>query len=202
MVRSPQLKLPANYTFPLMHGLAPRHRFHHCAQRYPVPHFADLFTLQTSPRCSSSSFFGVLCHVAPSGWIVGRTLQTRHRRHCRNGTWPAPLPAGLSHHLYPSSYSPLRRWQRSGAASGRHQPMSARWANLRRGLTPHLCGFFNSTATTIAPKLGAAFIFIAAGVNSLRNLPNPSECLTSFWLSALSQWPPVAFVHLPDVTNE
>ena len=28
----------------------------------------------------------------------------------------------------------------------------------------NLCGFLNSFATTIAPKIGAAFIFIAAGV--------------------------------------
>ena len=66
----------------------------------------------------------------------------------------------------------------------------------------NLCGFFNSTATTIAPKLGATFIFIAVGATTAQlarsvRMPYLILAICVFAMAML-----VAFVRLPDVIEK
>ncbi len=66
----------------------------------------------------------------------------------------------------------------------------------------NLAGFFNSSATTIAPKLGATFIFIAVGATTAQlarsvRMPYLVLAICTFAMATL-----VAFVHLPDVIEQ
>jgi MFS transporter, FHS family, L-fucose permease len=66
----------------------------------------------------------------------------------------------------------------------------------------NLCGGLNSLATTIAPKLGAAFIFIAAGATAAelaRSVRVPYVILAAFtFLVAIVTY----FVHLPELIEK
>ncbi len=66
----------------------------------------------------------------------------------------------------------------------------------------NLCGGLNSLATTIAPKLGAAFIFIAAGATTAelaRSVRAPYVILAAFtFLVAIVTY----FVHLPELIEK
>jgi FHS family L-fucose permease-like MFS transporter len=66
----------------------------------------------------------------------------------------------------------------------------------------NLCGGLNSLATTIAPKVGAAFIFIAAGATAAelaRSVRVPYVILASFtFLVAIVTY----FVHLPELIEK
>ncbi len=66
----------------------------------------------------------------------------------------------------------------------------------------NLCGGLNSLATTIAPKVGAAFIFIAAGATAAelaRSVRTPYVILASFtFLVAIVTY----FVHLPELIEK
>lgn len=66
----------------------------------------------------------------------------------------------------------------------------------------NLCGFLNSLATTIAPKVGAAFIFIAAGATAAElahsvRTPYVVLAVFTFLLAAVTR-----FVHLPEVIEK
>jgi FHS family L-fucose permease-like MFS transporter len=66
----------------------------------------------------------------------------------------------------------------------------------------NLCGFLNSLATTIAPKVGAAFIFIAAGATAAelaRSVRVPYVCLAVFTLLLAVV---TYFVELPEVIEK
>jgi FHS family L-fucose permease-like MFS transporter len=66
----------------------------------------------------------------------------------------------------------------------------------------NLCGGLNSLATTIAPKIGAIFIFIAAGATTAelaRSVRGPYVILAAFtFLVAIVTY----FVHLPDLIEK
>src|SRR6202011_4196449 len=66
----------------------------------------------------------------------------------------------------------------------------------------NLAGFFNSLATTIAPKVGAAFIFIAAGASTAQlarsvRMPYALLATCAFAMAIIT-----AFVQLPDVIEQ
>jgi FHS family L-fucose permease-like MFS transporter len=66
----------------------------------------------------------------------------------------------------------------------------------------NLCGFLNSLATTIAPKVGAVFIFIAAGATAAElahsvRTPYVLLAVFTFLLAAVTR-----FVHLPEVIEK
>jgi MFS transporter, FHS family, L-fucose permease len=66
----------------------------------------------------------------------------------------------------------------------------------------NLCGFLNSLATTIAPKVGAALIFIAAGATAAelaRSVRAPYVCLAVFTLLLAGV---TFFVELPEVIEK
>src|ERR1700731_323988 len=170
-----------------------------------VPHFKDLFHLtNVTALLVQFCFFGAYFVMSlPSGWIVGRIGYKR-------GIVVALSVMGLGLLLFlPASviiFYPLFLFALFVVGSG--------LALLQVAINPYLgalgppetaasrinlAGFFNSTATTIAPKLGAVFIFIAAGATTVqlaRSVRTPYLLLAvcAFAMATL-----VAFVHLPDV---
>jgi MFS transporter, FHS family, L-fucose permease len=170
-----------------------------------VPHFKDLFHLtNVTALLVQFCFFGAYFVMSlPSGWIVGRIGYKR-------GIVVALSIMGLGLLLFlPASviiFYPLFLFALFVVGSG--------LALLQVAINPYvgalgkpetaasrlnLCGFFNSTATTIAPKLGAAFIFIAAGASAAQlarsvRMPYFLLAVCAFAMATL-----VAFVHLPDV---
>src|SRR5271169_6117705 len=137
-----------------------------------IPHFKDLFHLTNFlALLVQFCFFGAYFVMSlPSGWIVGRIGYKR-------GIVVALSVMGLGLLLFlPASvivFYPLFLFALFVVGSG--------LALLQVAINPYvgalgspetassrlnLCGFFNSSATTIAPKLGAAFIFIAAGATA------------------------------------
>jgi FHS family L-fucose permease-like MFS transporter len=137
-----------------------------------VPHFKDLFHLtNTLALLVQFCFFGAYFIMSlPCGWIVGRI-----------GYKPSiiaalcTMAAGLFLFV-PASIAisyPLFLFALFVVGSG--------LALLQVAINPYvsvlgppdtgawrinLCGIFNSTATTIAPRVGAIFIFIAAGATT------------------------------------
>jgi FHS family L-fucose permease-like MFS transporter len=123
-----------------------------------VPHFKDLFHLtQTLALLVQFCFFGAYFVMSmPSGFIVGRI-----------GYKPSMIPASIL-----ISY-PMFLFALFIVGSG--------FALLQVAINPYvsvlgpaergpwrinICGIFNSSATTVAPKVGAFFIFIAAGATT------------------------------------
>src|SRR5260370_11082189 len=170
-----------------------------------VPHFKDLFHLSNKGAllvqfCFFTAYFVM---SLPSGWIIGRIGY-------KKGIVLALAVMGLGLLLFlPASviiFYPLFLFALFVVGSG--------LALLQVAINPYvgalgmpetaasrinLCGFFNSSATTIAPKLGAVFIFIAAGATTVqlaRSVRTPYLILAvcAFAMATL-----VAFVHLPDV---
>src|ERR1700716_3230504 len=137
-----------------------------------VQHFKDLFNLSNKGAllvqfCFFTAYFVM---SLPSGWIVGKIGS-------KAGIVVALAVMGLGLLLFlPASmiiFYPLFLFALFVVGSG--------LALLQVAINPYvgalgppetaasrlnLCGFFNSLATTIAPKLGAAFIFIAAGATA------------------------------------
>jgi MFS transporter, FHS family, L-fucose permease len=170
-----------------------------------VPHFKDLFHLaNVTALLVQFCFFGAYFVMSlPSGWIVGRIGYQR-------GIVVSLSVVGIGLLLFlPASviiFYPLFLFALFVVGSG--------LALLQVAVNPYvgalgspetaasrlnLCGFFNSTATTIAPKLGAAFIFIAAGATAAQlahsvRMPYAILAICSFAMAAI-----VAIVHLPDV---
>jgi FHS family L-fucose permease-like MFS transporter len=175
-----------------------------------VPHFKDLFHLtNTLALLVQFCFFGAYFVMSlPSGWIVGRIGY-------KPGIVAALSTMGLGLLLFlPASVVisyPLFLFALFVVGSG--------LALLQVAINPYvgalgkpetaasrlnLCGFFNSGATTLAPKLGATFIFIAAGASTAQlahSVRTPYLLLAAFtFLIAIV----TLFVPLPKLipTNE
>ena len=172
-----------------------------------IPHFKDLFHLtNVTALLVQFCFFGAYFVMSlPSGWIVGRIGYKR-------GIVVALSVMGLGLLLFlPASVVilyPLFLFALFVVGSG--------LALLQVAINPYvgalgppdtaasrlnLAGFLNSSATTIAPKVGAAFIFIAAGATTAQlarsvRVPYFILAVCAFAMATL-----VAFVHLPDVID-
>jgi MFS transporter, FHS family, L-fucose permease len=173
-----------------------------------IPHFKDLFHLtNTLALLVQFCFFGAYFVMSlPCGWIVGRI-----------GYKPSIIAAlctmGVGLLLFvPASIVilyPVFLFALFVVGSG--------LALLQVAINPYvgalgkpetaasrlnLCGGLNSLATTIAPRLGAAFIFIAAGATTAqlaRSVRLPYVIIAAFtFLVAIV----TAFVNLPEVIEK
>jgi FHS family L-fucose permease-like MFS transporter len=173
-----------------------------------VPHFKDLFHLtNVTALLVQFCFFGAYFVMSlPSGWIVGRIGYKR-------GIVVALSVMGVGLLLFlPASviiFYPLFLFALFVVGSG--------LALLQVAINPYvgalgspetassrlnLAGFFNSLATTIAPKVGAAFIFIAAGASTAQlarsvRMPYALLATCAFAMAIIT-----AFVQLPDVIEQ
>jgi FHS family L-fucose permease-like MFS transporter len=173
-----------------------------------IPHFKDLFHLtNVLALLVDLCFFGAYFVMSlPSGWIVGRIGY-------KSGIIAALSTMGLGLLLFvPASIVisyPVFLFALFVVGSG--------LALLQVAINPYvgalgkpetaasrlnLCGGLNSLATTIAPKVGAAFIFIAAGATTAalaRSVRVPYIILAVFtFLIAIV----TRFVHLPEVIEK
>ena len=173
-----------------------------------VPHFKDLFHLtNVAALLVQFCFFGAYFVMSvPSGWIVGRI------------GYKSSIVAALSIMGFglliflPASMTilyPLFLLALFVVGSG--------LALLQVAINPYvgalgspetassrlnLAGGFNSVATTIAPKVGAAFIFIAAGASTAQlarsvRWPYLVLALFAFLMAGIT-----ASVHLPNLIEE
>ncbi len=173
-----------------------------------VPHFKDLFHLtNVGALLVQFCFFGAYFVMSiPSGWIVGRIGY-------KQGTLVALSVMGLGLLLFlPASiliFYPLFLFALFVVGSG--------LALLQVAVNPYigalgspetaasrlnLAGGFNSLATTIAPRIGAAFIFIAAGASTSElahsvRMPYAVLAACAFFMAAVT-----ALVHLPNVIEK
>jgi MFS transporter, FHS family, L-fucose permease len=173
-----------------------------------VPHFKDLFHLTNFlALLVQMAFFGAYFVMSlPSGWIVGKIGY-------KLGIVVALATMGVGLMLFlPASviiFYPLFLFALFVVGSG--------LALLQVAINPYvgalgspetaasrlnLCGGFNSLATTIAPKIGAAFIFIAAGATAAQlahsvRMPYVILACCAFAMAVLT-W----FVHLPDLIEK
>jgi FHS family L-fucose permease-like MFS transporter len=173
-----------------------------------VPHFKDLFHLSNFlALLVQMAFFGAYFVMSlPSGWIVGRIGY-------KLGIVVALATMGVGLLLFlPASmiiFYPLFLFALFVVGSG--------LALLQVAINPYvgalgspetaasrlnLCGGFNSLATTIAPKIGAAFIFIAAGATAAQlahSVRTPYMILAccAFAMALLT-----LFVHLPNLIEK
>jgi FHS family L-fucose permease-like MFS transporter len=173
-----------------------------------IPHFKDLFHLtNVLALLVDLCFFGAYFVMSlPSGWIVGRIGY-------KSGIIAALSTMGIGLLLFvPASIVisyPVFLFALFVVGSG--------LALLQVAINPYvgalgkpetaasrlnLCGGLNSLATTIAPKVGAAFIFIAAGATTAqlaRSVRLPYVILAAFtFLIAII----TRFVHLPEVIEK
>jgi FHS family L-fucose permease-like MFS transporter len=173
-----------------------------------VPHFKDLFHLTNFlALLVQFAFFGAYFVMSlPSGWIVGRIGY-------KYGIITALSTMGVGLLIFvPASIVisyPIFLFALFVVGSG--------LALLQVAINPYvgalgtpetaasrlnLCGGLNSLATTIAPKVGAAFIFVAAGAATAelaKSVRMPYVVLAIFtFLLALVTW----FVPLPDVVEK
>jgi MFS transporter, FHS family, L-fucose permease len=170
-----------------------------------VPHFKDLFHLtNVTALLVQFCFFGAYFVMSlPSGWIVGRIGYKR-------GIVVALSVMGLGLLLFlPASvmiFYPLFLFALFVVGSG--------LALLQVAINPYvgalgkpetaasrlnLCGFANSFAGWRAPKIGAAFIFVAASASAAQlaySVRKPYMILSglAFLMAIITH-----FVHLPDV---
>jgi FHS family L-fucose permease-like MFS transporter len=173
-----------------------------------VPHFKDLFQLNNvTALLVQFCFFGAYFVMSvPSGWIVGRIGY-------KSGIVVALSVMGLGLLLFlPASvviFYPLFLFALFVVGSG--------LALLQVAINPYvgalgspetassrlnLAGFFNSLATTSAPKIGAALIFIAAGATAAQlahsvRLPYLVLAACAFVMAGIT-----ALVELPDVIEK
>ena len=173
-----------------------------------VPHFKDLFHLtNVAALLVQFCFFGAYFVMSiPSGWIVGRIGYKR-------GTVAALSVMGLGLLLFlPASviiFYPLFLFALFVVGSG--------LALLQVAVNPYigalgspetasarlnLAGGFNSLATTIAPRIGAALIFIAAGASTAQlahsvRMPYAILAACAFFMAGVT-----ALTHLPDVIEK
>src|ERR1700728_2578421 len=173
-----------------------------------VPHFKDMFHLSNFlALLVQFCFFGAYFVMSlPSGWIIGRIGYKR-------GIIAALSTMGCGLLLFvPASIVisyPVFLFALFVVGSG--------LALLQVAINPYvgalgkpetaasrlnLCGGLNSLATTIAPKVGAAFIFIAAGATTAqlaRSVRMPYVILAAFaFLIAII----TRFVHLPELIEK
>jgi FHS family L-fucose permease-like MFS transporter len=173
-----------------------------------VPHFKDLFHLtNVGALLVQFCFFGAYFVMSlPSGWIIDRIGY-------KSGIVVALALMGIGLLLFlPASiiiFYPLFLFALFVVGSG--------LALLQVAINPYigalgppetaasrlnLAGGFNSLATTIAPRAGAAFIFIAAGASMTElahsvRLPYLILAGCAFAMSFIT-----AFVHLPEVIEK
>src|SRR5271170_1004424 len=199
-----------NYTVPLMRMLSLYFGigFITALNDILVPHFKDLFHLNNvTALLVQFCFFGAYFVMSlPSGWIVARIGY-------KSGIVVALSIMGVGLLLFlPASvivFYPLFLFALFVVGSG--------LALLQVAINPYvgalgspetassrlnLCGFFNSSATTIAPKLGATFIFIAAGATTAQlahsvRMPYAILAICAFAMAIVT-----AFVQLPHVIEE
>src|SRR5271169_1018648 len=168
-----------------------------------IPHFKDLFHLTNFlALLVQFCFFGAYFVMSlPSGWIVGRIGY-------KSGIVVALSIMGIGLLLFlPASmiiFYPLFLFALFVVGSGLallqvaiNPYVGALGAPETAASRLNLCGFLNSFATTIAPKIGAAFIFIAAGASAAelaRSVRLPYVILAgcAFAMAVLT-----AFVDLP-----
>ena len=173
-----------------------------------VPHFKDLFHLtNVAALLVQFCFFGAYFVMSvPSGWIVGRIGYK-----ASIVTALSIMGLGLLFFL-PASvmiFYPLFLFALFVVGSG--------LALLQVAINPYvgalgspetassrlnLAGGFNSVATTLAPKVGAAFIFIAAGASTAQlarsvRVPYLILAVFAFLMAGIT-----ASVHLPNVIQE
>ncbi|MBB5342355.1 sugar MFS transporter [Tunturibacter empetritectus] len=170
-----------------------------------VPHFKDLFHLtNVTALLVQFCFFGAYFVMSlPSGWIVGRIGY-------KSGIVVALSVMGLGLLLFlPASviiFYPLFLFALFVVGSG--------LALLQVAINPYvgalgppetaasrlnLAGFFNSIATTSAPRVGAAFIFIAAGASTAQLAHSVRKPYLILAICAFAMAVITAFVQLPDV---
>ena len=173
-----------------------------------VPHFKDLFHLSNFlSLLVQMAFFGAYFVMSlPSGWIVGHIG-------CKNGIAVALGVMGVGLLLFvPASaliLYPIFLFALFVVGSG--------LALLQVAINPYvgalgtpetaasrlnLCGFFNSLATTVAPRIGAALIFVAAGATAAQlahtvRLPYVVLACCAFALAILTR-----FVPLPNLIEK
>jgi MFS transporter, FHS family, L-fucose permease len=173
-----------------------------------VPHFKDLFHLtNVTALLVQFCFFGAYFVMSvPSGWIVGRLGY-------KSGIVVALSVMGIGLLLFlPASiiiFYPLFLFALFVVGSG--------LALLQVAINPYvgalgtpdtaasrlnLVGFFNSIATTTAPRVGAAFIFIAVGATAAElahsvRLPYLILAVCAFAMAAIT-----ALVQLPNVIEK
>jgi FHS family L-fucose permease-like MFS transporter len=168
-----------------------------------IPHFKDLFHLtNVKALMVQLCFFGAYFVMSlPSGSIVGKIGYKR-------GIVVALTVMGIGLLLFlPASmiiFYPLFLFALFIVGSGLallqvaiNPYVGALGAPETAAARLNLCGFLNSFATTIAPKIGAAFIFIAAGASAAelaRSVRMPYVILAgcAFAMAVLT-----AFVDLP-----
>jgi MFS transporter, FHS family, L-fucose permease len=168
-----------------------------------IPHFKDLFHLtNVKALMVQLCFFGAYFVMSlPSGSIVGKIGYKR-------GIVVALTVMGIGLLLFlPASviiFYPLFLFALFVVGSGLallqvaiNPYVGALGAPETAASRLNLCGFLNSFATTIAPKIGAAFIFIAAGASAAelaRSVRMPYLILAAcaFAMAVLT-----AFVDLP-----
>jgi FHS family L-fucose permease-like MFS transporter len=173
-----------------------------------VPHFKDLFHLTNFlALLVQMAFFGAYFVMSlPSGWIVGKIGY-------KLGIVVALATMGVGLLLFlPASviiFYPLFLFALFVVGSG--------LALLQVAINPYvgalgkpetassrlnLAGFFNSFATTIAPKIGAALIFVAAGASAAQlahSVRKPYVILACCaFAMAILTW----FVHLPNLIEK
>jgi len=173
-----------------------------------VPHFKDLFHLSNFLALMvQMAFFGAYFVMSlPSGWIVGQIG-------CKSGIVVALSTMGCGLLLFlPAStiiFYPLFLLALFVVGSG--------LALLQVAINPYvgalgtpetaasrlnLAGGFNSLATTIAPRIGAALIFIAAGATTAQlahsvRMPYIVLACCAFAMALIT-----GFVHLPDLIEK
>jgi FHS family L-fucose permease-like MFS transporter len=173
-----------------------------------VPHFKDLFHLtNVTALLVQFCFFGAYFVMSvPSGLIVGKIGY-------KSGIVVALTVMGLGLLLFiPASmviFYPLFLFSLFVVGSG--------LALLQVAINPYvgalgspdgaasrlnLAGGFNSIATTIAPKLGAAFIFIAAGATTAQLAHSVRGPYTILAVCAFAMAIITAFVPLPNVVEK
>jgi MFS transporter, FHS family, L-fucose permease len=173
-----------------------------------VPHFKDLFHLtNVKALLVQFCFFGAYFVMSvPSGKIVGKIGY-------KSGIVVALAVIGLGLLLFlPASviiFYPLFLFALFVVGSGLallqvaiNPYVGALGAPETAASRLNLAGFFNSIATTIAPRVGAAFIFIAAGASvaelahSVR-MPYAILAVCAFAMAIIT-----AFVSLPDLVEK
>lgn len=173
-----------------------------------IPHFKDLFHL-TNVRALlvQFCFFGAYFVMSiPSGWVVGRIgykpgiIVALCAMACGLMVFvPASIVISYAVFLFALFIvgSGLALLQVAinpyVGALGKPETAASRL---------NLCGFLNSLATTIAPKVGAALIFIAAGATAAelaRSVRAPYVCLAVFTLLLAVV---TYFVRLPEVIEK
>lgn len=173
-----------------------------------IPHFKDLFHLtNVKALMVQLCFFGAYFVMSlPSGSIVGKIGYKR-------GIVVALTVMGIGLLLFlPASviiFYPLFLFALFIVGSGLallqvaiNPYVGALGAPETAAARLNLCGFLNSFATTIAPKIGAAFIFIAAGASAAelaRSVRMPYVILAgcAFAMALLT-----AFVDLPKLLED